>query len=126
MFSAIFLRSPRKGIRRSGPAGTLRGARATASAARRPLVGAGAFLAAWTSSEVMRPAGPLPAMVVRSTPRSRASLRVAGVASGTALMAAATGAAEVGRLAAGRGAAEDGGWERVGGGTTAGGSAAGA
>ena len=57
-------------------------------------VGDGA--AAWMSSRVIRPPGPVPIIVVRSTPRSRARRRVAGAALGRAVRGATSGGGSVG------------------------------
>ena len=82
MFSAIFLRTPRNGTR-SSPASacTGSGAYARAVAALPAAAAPPPLFAARTSSCVTRPFGPLARTDDRSTPRSRASLRVAGVAS---------------------------------------------
>ena len=71
MCSAIFRRTPRNGMRVSP---SVRRRRAAPRARASP---------AWarTSSEVTRPAGPVPVTSRMSTSTSRASLRVAGVAS---------------------------------------------
>ncbi|MGX1476064.1 UNVERIFIED_CONTAM: hypothetical protein RKD50_004872 [Streptomyces canus] len=65
--------------------------------------GAGAWAgvaAAWTSSRVMMPSGPDGVTVVRSTPRSLASLRTGGLASGRDCTVAA-GLVAAGLVAAG-------------------------
>src|SRR5687767_11530129 len=83
MFSAMRLRRPRRGTRVSPAAADL-GALACRANEADPEA------AARTSSGVIRPFSPVPATEARSTPRSRAIFRVAGVAS--ALVDVETGA----------------------------------
>jgi len=79
IFSAIFLRSPRSGMRSSWAAwgnGTSRGRSRPSGAPAGP-----ASSAATTSTFNTRPCGPVPAMPPKSSPCSRAIRRVTGVAS---------------------------------------------
>ena len=80
MFSAVRLRTPRKAIRVPA-AGTSRSTCGEGAG----IASAGALFAdpaEVTSASTIRPPGPLPVIVPRSTPRLRASARVDGVASG--------------------------------------------